>query len=81
MLINNKLFFLSLRAFILNAPLNVIYGSVLGLTGLLLYAYVVTIGCDPFQAGLIQNKNQARFVTFSFQPVNTIFNFFSTHVA
>ena len=34
------------------------YGTVLTLTGILLYAYVVTIGCDPYHAGLISNKNQ-----------------------
>ncbi|KAL8578444.1 hypothetical protein ACOMHN_028716 [Nucella lapillus] len=45
-------------AFLLNTPLNVMYGLTLTLTGLLLYSYVVTIGCDPYQAGLIHNKNQ-----------------------
>ncbi|XP_076464575.1 sodium-coupled monocarboxylate transporter 1-like isoform X2 [Babylonia areolata] len=45
-------------AFLLNTPLNGGYGVILTLTGLLLYAYVVTIGCDPYSAGLISNKNQ-----------------------
>ncbi|KAK7110795.1 hypothetical protein V1264_014614 [Littorina saxatilis] len=44
--------------FLLNAPLNIIYGTTLGLTGVLLYAYIVTVGCDPYAAGLITNKNQ-----------------------
>ncbi|XP_076464538.1 sodium-coupled monocarboxylate transporter 1-like [Babylonia areolata] len=45
-------------AFLLNVPLNLTYSALLTLMGLLLYAYVVTIRCDPFQAGLIDNKNQ-----------------------
>ncbi|KAK7508626.1 hypothetical protein BaRGS_00000192 [Batillaria attramentaria] len=46
------------RCFLLNVPLLFLYGPLLTLTGLLLYAYVVTTGCDPYRAGLISNKNQ-----------------------
>ncbi|XP_025094623.1 sodium-coupled monocarboxylate transporter 1-like [Pomacea canaliculata] len=45
-------------AFIFNAPLVILYSLVQTLTGVLLYAYVVTIGCDPYQAGIIDNRNQ-----------------------
>ncbi|XP_025095163.1 sodium-coupled monocarboxylate transporter 1-like [Pomacea canaliculata] len=46
------------RAFLLNVPLNALYSVLLMVTGVLLYAYVVTIGCDPYEAGIIDNRNQ-----------------------
>nr|KAG5714190.1 hypothetical protein BaRGS_018407 [Batillaria attramentaria] len=46
------------KSYLLNIPLNALYGIILVLTGILLYAYVITIGCDPYQAGLINNTNQ-----------------------
>ncbi|XP_025094626.1 sodium-coupled monocarboxylate transporter 2-like isoform X2 [Pomacea canaliculata] len=45
-------------AFLLNAPINLLNECILTVTGVLLYAYVVTIGCDPYQAGIIDNRNQ-----------------------
>nr|KAG5714194.1 hypothetical protein BaRGS_018411 [Batillaria attramentaria] len=46
------------RAFLLNLPLQILYGTTLALTGIVLYAYVITVRCDPYHAGLISNKNQ-----------------------
>ncbi|KAK7508623.1 hypothetical protein BaRGS_00000189, partial [Batillaria attramentaria] len=37
------------KSFLINIPLNLLYGAILLLTGILLYAYVVTIGCDPYE--------------------------------
>ncbi|GFR92440.1 sodium-coupled monocarboxylate transporter 1 [Elysia marginata] len=52
----------SLRAsklmFLLNAPLQVVYGAIVVLVGLATYAYYSYHGCDPYKAGLISNRNQ-----------------------
>ncbi|PVD29796.1 hypothetical protein C0Q70_09053 [Pomacea canaliculata] len=45
-------------AFLLSAPINLLNECILTLMGVLLYAYVVTIGCDPYQAGIIDSRNQ-----------------------
>ncbi|XP_076439018.1 sodium-coupled monocarboxylate transporter 2-like [Babylonia areolata] len=46
------------RIFYLNTPLCLLYGSTLVLMGIILYAYFVTTGCDPYAAGYVKNKNQ-----------------------
>ncbi|KAK7105393.1 sodium-coupled monocarboxylate transporter 1-like [Littorina saxatilis] len=46
------------QTFLLNVPLNALHGVILALTGILLYSYIVTVGCDPYAAGQITNKNQ-----------------------
>ncbi|XP_052769254.1 sodium-coupled monocarboxylate transporter 1-like isoform X2 [Mya arenaria] len=43
---------------LLNIPLIVIYGVVLSLVGLLLYAYFTLEQCDPYLSGAISNNNQ-----------------------
>ncbi|KAL8624405.1 hypothetical protein ACOMHN_012804 [Nucella lapillus] len=46
------------RCFLFNIPLNLLYGATLCLMGVLVYAYFVTDGCDPYAARYIHNKNQ-----------------------
>ncbi|KAL8591612.1 hypothetical protein ACOMHN_030498 [Nucella lapillus] len=43
---------------VLNLPLHLLFGLGLCLMGVLVYAYFVTTGCDPYAAGHITNKNQ-----------------------
>ncbi|XP_052767858.1 sodium-coupled monocarboxylate transporter 1-like [Mya arenaria] len=43
---------------LLNVPLVVIYGAVLGYAGLLMYAYFTIEQCDPYLSGAISNNNQ-----------------------
>ncbi|XP_076461675.1 sodium-coupled monocarboxylate transporter 2-like [Babylonia areolata] len=46
------------ECYLWNIPLHVLCGGTLCLMGVLLYAYFVTTGCDPYAAGFIHNKNQ-----------------------
>ena len=42
-----------------SAAITTVFGIVLWANGLVLYAYYnVTVGCDPFSSGLIENLNQ-----------------------
>ncbi|WAR18774.1 SC5AC-like protein [Mya arenaria] len=46
------------RSCLLNIPFLVIYGVLLALVGLLLYAYFTLEQCDPYLSGAISNNNQ-----------------------
>ncbi|XP_076461797.1 sodium-coupled monocarboxylate transporter 1-like [Babylonia areolata] len=48
----------AIRCYLWNIPLHMLCGGTLCLMGVLLYAYFVTTGCDPYAAGFIHNKNQ-----------------------
>ena len=45
-------------AVLLNIPLVIIYGIILCLTGVVMYAYFANEGCDPLAEGKISNGNQ-----------------------
>ncbi|XP_041370243.1 sodium-coupled monocarboxylate transporter 2-like isoform X2 [Gigantopelta aegis] len=45
-------------AFFLNGPLCIVYGSILCFSGILVFSYFFAKGCDPYEAGLIENRNQ-----------------------
>ncbi|GFO44794.1 sodium-coupled monocarboxylate transporter 1 [Plakobranchus ocellatus] len=44
--------------YLLNVPLQLIYGAVNFLIGLAIFAYYSSRECDPYDAGLITNRNQ-----------------------
>jgi len=46
---------------LLNIPLQVIYGTLLALVGLLIYANFAIEQCDPYLSGAITNNNQVSF--------------------
>ncbi|RUS72266.1 hypothetical protein EGW08_019967, partial [Elysia chlorotica] len=46
------------RMFLLNAPLQVVYGAMNVIVGLATYAYYAYHHCDPYEAGYISNRNQ-----------------------
>ena len=46
------------RAALLSVPLVLLYGALLCLTGMVMYAYFANEGCDPLAAGMITNGNQ-----------------------
>ena len=49
---------LCFSAVLLNIPLLIIYGIILCLTGVVMYAYFANEGCDPLAEGIISNGNQ-----------------------
>ena len=46
------------RAALLSVPLVLLYGALLCLTGMVMFAYFANEGCDPLAAGMITNGNQ-----------------------
>ncbi|XP_041369790.1 sodium-coupled monocarboxylate transporter 2-like [Gigantopelta aegis] len=46
------------EAYFLNAPLLIVYGSILLCSGIVVFSYFYSNGCDPYEAGLIQNQNR-----------------------
>lgn len=48
----------SKMAVLLNIPLVIIYGIILCLTGVVMYAYFANDGCDPLAEGTVTNGNQ-----------------------
>ncbi|CAG5126217.1 unnamed protein product [Candidula unifasciata] len=46
------------KAFLLNAVMMLLYGSLLVVVGWVMYAYFTHVRCDPFQAGIVSNANQ-----------------------
>ncbi|XP_059148638.1 sodium-coupled monocarboxylate transporter 1-like [Physella acuta] len=56
---------------IINAIVTVVYGVLLLLVGIVIFSYFSHIQCDPYEAGLITNKNRipAYFVLHSLQDL------------
>ena len=46
------------RAALLSVPLVLLYGALLCLTGMVMFAYFANEECDPLAAGMITNGNQ-----------------------
>ena len=47
-------------AVLINIPLVLIYGIILCLTGVVMYAYFANDGCDPLAEGAVTNGNQVK---------------------
>ncbi|CAL1526704.1 unnamed protein product [Lymnaea stagnalis] len=45
-------------SYVINGCILISYGALLFTVGLVMYAYFYFIGCDPFDAGFITNRNQ-----------------------
>lgn len=45
-------------AYILNLPILLVYGFLVGVIGIVMYAYFHTLQCDPVKGGILSNPNQ-----------------------
>ncbi|XP_071090688.1 sodium-dependent multivitamin transporter-like [Haliotis cracherodii] len=45
-------------AYLLNIPMVIVYGLLLTMTGLTLFGFFYELGCDPYEAGYVSNRNQ-----------------------
>ena len=50
--------YFNFRAALLSVPLVLLYGALLCLTGMVMFAYFANEECEPLAAGMITNSNQ-----------------------